>query len=97
MKIEVQPCGLFVTNDMPYLRATSDGVIYDDGIIKIKCPSSCSDLTREHPSNKKKLYFFKHNSNTNLIEVNKILFFFRSKNNCKCLIENSVFLCLGNI
>lgn len=35
---EVQPAGLFVRKDYPFLGATPDGVIDEDGLVEIKCP-----------------------------------------------------------
>lgn len=69
--IKVSPCGLFVNKDMPYLGATPDGVIDDDGIIEIKCPSSCASLSPEAAIMMKKFSFFSFNKKNNKIEINK--------------------------
>ncbi|GFU83301.1 yqaJ domain-containing protein [Trichonephila clavipes] len=37
---EVKTCGLFVDKDKPFLCATPDGLVGDDGLIEIKCPYS---------------------------------------------------------
>ncbi|GBN98515.1 hypothetical protein AVEN_192513-1 [Araneus ventricosus] len=42
LKIEVNSCGFFVKKEEPYLGATPDVLIGDDGILEIKCPSSCA-------------------------------------------------------
>ena len=39
----VQPCGLFVSADRPYLAATPDGIIDDTHLIEVKCPFSAKD------------------------------------------------------
>lgn len=62
MVIDVKPCGLFINKNMPYLGATPDGIIGDDGIVEIKCPSSCSQLTPEQAIELKKFPFFHPNS-----------------------------------
>lgn len=56
--IEVKSCGFFVKKEEPYLGATPDGLIGDDGIIEIKCLSSCSKFTPEEAIKKKKVSFF---------------------------------------
>ncbi|GFY10133.1 yqaJ domain-containing protein [Trichonephila clavipes] len=37
---EVKICGLFVDKDKPFLCASPDGLVGDDGLIEIKCPYS---------------------------------------------------------
>ena len=34
----VQPCGLFIDPDHPYLAASPDGLVGDDELIEAKCP-----------------------------------------------------------
>lgn len=43
--IKIDKCGLFVDDELPYLAATPDGLIGDDGIVEVKCPFSGSTLT----------------------------------------------------
>lgn len=45
--INVQPCGLIIDEELPFLAATPDGLIDNTGILEIKCPASCSQLTPE--------------------------------------------------
>jgi hypothetical protein len=40
----VEKCGLFVDQDNPFLGASLDGLIADDGLIKVKCLHSVKDL-----------------------------------------------------
>lgn len=35
---EIRVCGLFIDQDYPFLGASPDGLIEDDGIVEIKCP-----------------------------------------------------------
>ncbi|GBM47493.1 hypothetical protein AVEN_58732-1 [Araneus ventricosus] len=58
LKIEVNSCGFFVKKEEPYLGATPDGLIGDDGILEIKCPSSCAKFTPEEAINEKKVLVF---------------------------------------
>ena len=45
LNVIVQPCGLFIDEGLQYLAATPEGLSDNDGIMEIKCPSSCSNLT----------------------------------------------------
>lgn len=45
MGIEVTKCGIFIDKDLPFLAATPDGLIGNDGILEIKCPSAAINLT----------------------------------------------------
>lgn len=58
LAIEVRKCGLFVDKKMPYLGATPDGFVGDDGIVEIKCPSFCRTLTPEDAITSKKFTFW---------------------------------------
>ncbi|CAN7988358.1 unnamed protein product, partial [Ixodes hexagonus] len=37
---KVQECGLFISLDMPFLCATPDRLLNDDGLLEVKCPRS---------------------------------------------------------
>lgn len=71
LNIQVNPSGLFINPNVPYLGATPDGLIDDDGIVEIKCPSSCSNLTPEDAIKSKKIIFLKFDIKTNTIDINK--------------------------
>lgn len=55
IKMKIEDCGLFVDREIPYLGATPDGLIGEDGIVEVKCPSSVSDMTPEDAIAKKKV------------------------------------------
>ncbi|GBO24640.1 hypothetical protein AVEN_219042-1 [Araneus ventricosus] len=55
MGIKIKSSGLFIDENLPFLAATPDGLIDDDGTVEIKCPSSCSDLTPEESILKRKI------------------------------------------
>lgn len=42
---KIQPCGLFVHKDEPYLAASPDGLIDNDFIVEIKCPYTAQNHT----------------------------------------------------
>lgn len=44
---EIKPCGLFIDNTNPFLGASPDGLIEENGLIKIKYPVSAEHLTAE--------------------------------------------------
>ncbi|GBN25053.1 hypothetical protein AVEN_65053-1 [Araneus ventricosus] len=52
-------CGLFVNPNIGYLAASPDGLIDDDGIVEVKCPASCKDLTSDEAIRMKKFPFWK--------------------------------------
>ncbi|GFV69614.1 yqaJ domain-containing protein [Trichonephila clavipes] len=54
---EIKICGLFVDKDKPFLCASPDGLVGDDGLIEIKCPYSArfeSNLLEFYNYKKKK-------------------------------------------
>ncbi|KMQ86118.1 hypothetical protein RF55_14999 [Lasius niger] len=44
---EIKPCGLFIDNENPFLGASPDGLIEENGLVEIKCPLSAEHLTAE--------------------------------------------------
>lgn len=53
LNLKIEKCGLFVDEELPYLAASPDGLIGDDGIVEVKCPLSGSTLTPAEVINKK--------------------------------------------
>ncbi|KYN08281.1 hypothetical protein ALC62_00740 [Cyphomyrmex costatus] len=47
LKKEVKSCGLFIDCDNPWLGATPDGLLDEDGLVEIKYPLSTENLTAE--------------------------------------------------
>jgi len=47
LKKEIKPCGLFIDIENPFLGASPDGLIDEDGLVEIKCPLSAEHLTAE--------------------------------------------------
>ncbi|KAJ8872464.1 hypothetical protein PR048_026069 [Dryococelus australis] len=44
--VKVEPCGLIVKKEMPYLGASPDGLIGNDGLVEVKClPSVRTKIT----------------------------------------------------
>lgn len=47
LNINIKCCGLFIDSEIPFLGASPDGLIGDDGIVEIKCPFAARLLTPE--------------------------------------------------
>ncbi|KAL4119848.1 hypothetical protein QTP88_012612 [Uroleucon formosanum] len=43
--VNIEPSGLFVDSEQFYLAASPDGLIGDDGLMEIKCPSSAKSVS----------------------------------------------------
>ena len=56
---EITPCGLFIHSEIPYLGASPDALIDNDGIVEIKCPFSAKDVSVD--------YAIEHNINVRRI------------------------------
>lgn len=74
--VQVEPCGLFVDSEIPFLGATPDGVVGHDGIVEVKCPSSGvtpTVLTPEELILKRKVTFWKLGKEKGIVgDVNTI-------------------------
>jgi len=44
---KIKPCGLFIDYKNPFLGASPDGLIDEDGLVEIKCPLSAENLTAD--------------------------------------------------
>lgn len=53
----VTPCGLFIDEEFPWLGASPDGLLDDDGIVEVKCPAVAAKLTPEEAVLQKKVTF----------------------------------------
>lgn len=47
LNINIKRCGLFIDSEIPFLGASPDGLIGDDGIVEIKCPFAARFLSPE--------------------------------------------------
>lgn len=45
--VNIEPSGLFVDSEQFYLAASPDGLIGDDGLVEIKCPSCAKRSNRK--------------------------------------------------
>lgn len=53
---KVMLCGLFVDTENCFLAASPDGLVQDDGLIEVKCPSTAEKLTPEEAIRQKKIH-----------------------------------------
>ncbi|KAL0894185.1 hypothetical protein ABMA27_014210 [Loxostege sticticalis] len=65
--VKIDKCGLFIDQEYPFLGATPDGLIADDFTVEIKCPSSAYKLSFEEALNRKKIPFYKKNTNGDIV------------------------------
>jgi len=68
---KIDRCGLFIDSDRPYLGASPDGLIGDDGLVEVKCPWTAREMTISQGIEKKEISFWKVNKDGK-IEINKI-------------------------
>ncbi|KAL5246136.1 hypothetical protein ACI65C_013544 [Semiaphis heraclei] len=64
--LKIQDSGLFIYEKLPFLAASPDGQLDNDGIIEIKCPSSIKQLTPREAIETGKLKFATLDSQYNL-------------------------------
>lgn len=58
--VSVSRCGLFIDSDKPYLGASPDGLIDDDGLVEVKCPSSAKEMTPNDAIAARKITFWSY-------------------------------------
>ncbi|GFQ76269.1 yqaJ domain-containing protein [Trichonephila clavata] len=58
LSLKIRPCGLFIHPKLQYLAATPDRLV-DYGIVEVKCPTSCQDITPDEAISLKKFLFWK--------------------------------------
>nr|XP_042913257.1 uncharacterized protein LOC122273253 [Parasteatoda tepidariorum] len=67
----VSPCGLFIDKDLPFLAASPDGLVGNDGIIEVKCPAKCYDITPDEGILSRKVTFWKvDKTKKNILGIN---------------------------
>lgn len=60
--VTVEPCGLFISKETPFLGASPDGLVGSEGIVEVKCLSSVKGDLKEFVSEK---------NNKTCMELNK--------------------------
>lgn len=55
---KITKCGLFIDRNNPFLGASPDGLVKDDSIVEIKCPSSARELSPDDAVKKRKCTFW---------------------------------------
>lgn len=74
LNLKIERCGLFIDSEIPFLGASPDGLIEEDGIVEIKCPFAARLLTPEDAiagniSNLRSLYKNKEDEKMNRSHV----------------------------
>ncbi|CAH2100194.1 unnamed protein product [Euphydryas editha] len=70
-KVAIEPCGLFVDEDFPFIGATPDGLIGQDTVVEVKCPLVAFKKGLEESIKENKIQIWKYNKKREVIEVNK--------------------------
>ncbi|CAH2092528.1 unnamed protein product [Euphydryas editha] len=70
-KVAIEPRGLFVDDDFPFIGATPDGLIGQDTEVEVKCPLVAFKKGLEECIKENKIQIWKYNKKRDLIEVNK--------------------------
>ncbi|XP_050520372.1 uncharacterized protein LOC126893875 [Daktulosphaira vitifoliae] len=67
MNLKIQPCGVFIDENVNYLIACPDGLIGKYGIVEVKCPFKARDMTPREAIQKNFIKYVYINKNGNLI------------------------------
>lgn len=55
--LNIEPSGFFIYEKCPFLGASPDGLIGDDGIVEVKCPATAANFTPVEAIENKKITF----------------------------------------
>lgn len=72
--LPIEECGLFIDREHPFLAASPDGLLGNDGIVGIKCPSAAADMTPDEAIKQKKgvfSNFWKEGLISGRVEINE--------------------------
>ncbi|XP_050671428.1 uncharacterized protein LOC126969880 isoform X2 [Leptidea sinapis] len=69
--IIIEPCGLFIDKEYPFIGATPDGLIGEDTIVEVKCPITAHKKGLSNCIQENKIEILKYNINTKTATVNK--------------------------
>lgn len=70
-KVTIEPCGLFVDHEYPFIGATPDGLIGQDTVVEVKCPLVAFKKDLHECIKENKIQIWKYNKKSKLIELNK--------------------------
>lgn len=92
--IAVKKCGLHIDAVILFLGATPDGLIDDDGIVEVKCPIPCENVSPQEAILARKIKFWTtKKQKTEILAVDKNhSFFIKFKDNCISLVDHTVCL-----
>lgn len=69
--VSIEPCGLFIDQEYPFIGATPDGLIGDEMIVEVKCPFSASKIGFKKATEENKIQVLKFSKKTQSITINK--------------------------
>lgn len=98
LNIRINRCGLFIDAKIPFLGASPDVVIENDGIVEIKCPFAARFLTPEDAitSNTSNLRTLYQNAEDEHMKNTRIYIIIKYRVNYILHNENIVFLQFGH-
>lgn len=69
--VSIEPCGLFIDKDFPFIGATPDGLIGNDVLVEVKCPFAASKIGLTKAIEENKIQILKYNKKTRTTTINK--------------------------
>ncbi|XP_050520344.1 uncharacterized protein LOC126893862 [Daktulosphaira vitifoliae] len=77
MNIKIEPCGVFIDENLNYLTANPDGLIGNDGIVEVKCPFKIRNMFPEVAIKKNKMKYVHFDKNGNLVLQRNSKYFYQ--------------------
>ncbi|KAJ8893246.1 hypothetical protein PR048_005836 [Dryococelus australis] len=71
LSVEIKPCGMFLDQDIRYLGATPNGIIYSYGIVEVKCPSLAKFISHDDATLSRKFTFWTVKKKKSVDVINK--------------------------
>ncbi|XP_047035378.1 uncharacterized protein LOC124641357 [Helicoverpa zea] len=68
--VSIEPCGLFIDTEFPFIGATPDGLIGKDILVEVKCPFSALKIGLKKAIEENKVQILKFNKKTRTTSIN---------------------------
>ncbi|KAI5634747.1 yqaJ-like viral recombinase domain-containing protein [Phthorimaea operculella] len=69
--VSIEPCGLFIDKDFPFIGATPDGLIGNDVLVEVKCPFSASKIGLKKAIEENKIQILKYCKKSRTAKINE--------------------------
>ncbi|XP_045484036.1 uncharacterized protein LOC123689155 isoform X1 [Pieris rapae] len=70
-KVMIEPCGLFVDHEYPFVGASPDGLIGQDTTVEVKCPKVAYKNSLEKVIRENKIQIWRYDKKEDIIKLNK--------------------------